>query len=122
MKASEDTRQAALCQLAQEFERFSLDELRFDWCCHIGEDTRRLIRTELNRRGVSRDEFCRLGRGRKRETREPEDHSITELLLTETEISIIRRSLNLALWRSLPLKHPERTAFEALLRKLEEKA
>lgn len=53
-------------KLAAAFRKFALDELRYDWCCRISERSRQLLRRELERRGVTYEQFSKLGRGRRK--------------------------------------------------------
>jgi hypothetical protein len=57
-----------LLTLADAYRAFSLEELRYDWCCNIREDSRALILAELKRRKVDYGRWSRLGRGRRRKT------------------------------------------------------
>ena len=61
-----ESKKAALRELALRFQDFSLEELRWDWCCNITEDTRQIIHEELERRGITEKQFEQLGRGRRR--------------------------------------------------------
>jgi hypothetical protein len=53
-------------QLAAEYRRYSLEELRWDWGCNIRNETRKILIAELNRRGIAFEEFEKLGQGVRR--------------------------------------------------------
>jgi hypothetical protein len=67
LQVKELARRRALEKLAKDFEKFSLEQLRWDWGCNIHQEARDLILAELRRRGVSMAAFERLGRGKRRE-------------------------------------------------------
>jgi len=53
-------------RLAEAYQHYSLQELRWDWGCNIRNETRKILIAELNRRGVAFEEFDKLGRGVRR--------------------------------------------------------
>lgn len=57
---------AADAELAQAFRRYTLAELRYDWCCNLAPRTKQLILGEVKRRKVPYEEWTKLGRGERR--------------------------------------------------------
>lgn len=64
MKAPPEIIRAALEHLAAAYRNYSTAELRWDYLCNITEDSRNVIRGELERRRVSMETFRTFGRGK----------------------------------------------------------
>jgi len=54
-------------ELANCYQNFTLEELRWDWCCNISQRSREIIQQELDRRKTSMKTFNALRHGRRRE-------------------------------------------------------